>query len=459
MTPAELLGLSLLISAGVAGLGWLAASALERVSGDIALRERAWSLAFYLPVLPPLALTLLLLAPIPLRPILMIAVPLANVSPVSVGEVDGAPAVEIFHLDGEQAALVLLAATLLSALLRLVVLGRRGLRLGRLLARTAPVSASMLQSVTVVAGRLGVAVPKVRVCATETEAFLAGLLQPVLVLPSSLAEASDARVVRAVIAHELAHLKRGDHRRVWLEELLLAVLAVNVFLPLVRARCAAVREEACDAQALDGAGSDARRAYARSLVEALSSRTASSPMPVMTFTGSPRSQAMRRLQSILTPPVAAGRTSKLAVMAAGVALLTLAGVGTAAVASQVESAVAPANATRLTVLVSQVERLPFLLASGDVLRVSLVGEGEAPSMTRDMPITFEGRLPSRVFLDLDDRYFPARMPGRAYELKAEIRRADGRAAYASEPTTLRLAPRSQGQVEGMRPELVLRPAS
>lgn len=685
MSPAELLGLSLLVSVGIAGLGWLAATGLERACGDVALREKAWGAALYLPGLPPLGMAFYLLMPPPVRPALAMAEASTVDASLFLDVAYAAPQIETLRIDGEPVALAVLAAALLLSLVRLSVLGWRVRRLARLLAGAVSAPSSMLQAVEGATRRLGVVAPEVRVCTTGSEVLLSGLAQPVLILPSCLMDVANAPEVRAVIAHELAHLKRGDHRAIWFEEALLALLAFNPILPFVRASRAAAREEACDALALDGATPDARRAYARSLVDAFRSRADLSP--ALTFTGNSRSQAMRRLQSILTPPAAAGAKNWLTALGAGVLLMALAGAGTVAVASQrqassapaldsakqaaamaIETAMAtmtpaqqaryrtpsgaqyqaicangddadqgfcsgvlfaamasvdaqnvclpktgagemdvqavaaagrravaevtvtqgqkaravaeaalrrafscqasatpktvdlgaspklmingvpvaagfpywalaadrvdvqtaeaaggasldfilpttnsppvyvngvrlpdgvglaaikselversdmqgdgslqvqlkprtppaahspasPANATRLTVGVSQVERLPFLLASGDVLRVSLIGEGEAPSKTVDMPITFEGRLPTQVFLDLDDRYFPTQMPGRAYELKAEIRRANGQTAYASEPTTLRLAPRSQGQVERMRPELVLGPVS
>ena len=144
-------------------------------------------------------------------------------------------------------------------------------------------------------------------------------------------------------------------------------------------------------------------------------------------------------------------------------LLALTGAATAAVGSQRPAASGVAEVAAkipLTVDIRQGDNRPFILGGGDVLKVSLVGEGEGEMLSKviEAPILSGQGLPSRVFLDLDDRYFPSRMPGRAYELKAEIRGADGRLAYVSEATTLRLAPGSQRQAMRMRPELILRPA-
>jgi len=362
MTPVELLGLSLAASVGVAALGWLGASGLERACGDAGLRERLWDAALFLPVLPPLVTALLLLTPAPVQPAPVMTASTAEATATAFDLVEIAPAAEGFNLDGGHAALIVLTAALLLTLARLVVLARRARRVKRLCASAVPASSSTLQAVTITARRMGVAAPQVRVCASGAEAWLTGLVRPVLILPARLAEASNAPVARAVIAHELAHLKRGDHRTVWREEVLLALLAFNPVLPFVRARRAAAREEACDALALSGQTAETRRAYAQALIEALGSHLDPSPTPEG---------------------------------------------------------------------LSKVMEAPILSAYG---------------------------LPSQVFLDLDDRFFPSRMPGRAYELKAEIRGADGRLAYVSEPTTLRLAPGSQRQAMRMRPELILRPA-
>ena len=617
MSSVELLGLSLLVSVGVAGMAWLIASALEGVSGDARLRDRVWGAALFLPILPPVAMALFLLTPAPVRSDLAIVASALETTHVFVDVAAVAPATEAFRVEGGQVAWAGLAAAMLLTLVRLAVLARRGRRLGRLVAHATPASASTLGVVMLLARRLDVAAPEVRVCATGSEALLTGLARAVLILPLSLAEGSDDPAARAVIAHELAHLKRGDHRAVWQEEILLALLAFNPFLPFIRARRAAAREEACDALALHGETAEIRRAYAQALIEALGSHLDRSPTPALTFTGYPRSRAMRRLQSILTPPAAAGARTKLTALGAGVMLLALTGAATAAVGSQrpaasgvaevaapsaaldltpaqqassgapnhvqgkvacvdgatseggcrpvsdapktvklgaapklminsvpvaadfpywalaaervdvqtaeavggaslnfvlpttnsppvyvngarlpdgvglaaikrdqveqtdtsgdgsirvqvkpreaaaVRNPASPATKTRLTVDIRQGDNRPFILGGGDVLKVSLVGEGEGEMLSKviEAPILSGQGLPSRVFLDLDDRFFPSRMPGRVYELRAEIRGADGRLAYVSEATTLRLAPGSQRQAMRMKPELILRPAS
>jgi TonB family protein len=143
-----------------------------------------------------------------------------------------------------------------------------------------------------------------------------------------------------VCAHELTHLKRGDHRALWVEEALLAVLAINPVLRPIRDRRAAAREEACDAQVLARADGDARRLYARALLDAL--RAPARPhVPALTFTSTRRIFVMHRLKAVLSPAPAAGRRSRLAVLGLGVAVAAVAATGSVALAARREPIVTP----------------------------------------------------------------------------------------------------------------------
>ena len=113
------------------------------------------------------------------------------------------------------------------------------------------------------AGRLGIRPPMVRVSNDPVPPHVAGLLRPILVLPSWLG--ADPHAEEAFILHELAHLKRRDH---WL---LLAIALVEIvffFWPPVRfaaRRLRSSREAACDETAV-AHGPLGAIAYARSLV-------------------------------------------------------------------------------------------------------------------------------------------------------------------------------------------------
>jgi beta-lactamase regulating signal transducer with metallopeptidase domain len=338
MAP-ELMVLALAVSVGVAVLGGMAAALIARTVRDAGLREKAWSLALWAPILPLLATAVLLALPAPVR-----TVTLAPASPVVMSASTTAPILiqappppPVFTIDGPLIAWSLLGLALVLSLARLSALGVRAMRLRRLTAQAAPPSAALSARVAVAAEAVGLAPPALRVSDTAPEALLAGLFSPLLILPAALAATPDTAGARAVIAHEIAHLKRRDHHALWAEEALMVLMAFNPVTALLRHRRAAAREEACDALALRDASPGDRRAYAQSLIEALRSRAGlppeTLPLAALTFTAQ-RSFAMNRLKAVLNPAPAAGRRARALALFAGTAVLALAGAASWAVAAQ-----------------------------------------------------------------------------------------------------------------------------
>ena len=336
MGAPELLALSLGLSFVVAALGLAGGTIIERLSADPGLRDKAWGAALLLPVLPPVATALLLITPAPLREVVI--APPAAVALAAPAAPAAAPApLPGPELDWTLVAAVVVAMAILLAVLRIAALMLRARRLSLLIRTGETPDAGTMETVRDAARGLAIAPPPVVISAAAPEALLAGLRPARLVLPVSFTT-GDAGVARAVIAHELAHLKRGDHRALWVEELVLAMLAANPLMPLLRLRRAAAREEACDAIALADAGPETRRAYAQTLIEALRNRAGPQTL-ALTFTGAGRTTAMHRLKAVLTPAAPAGRRARLIAAAAGVALLAATGATTAALAGQREAEV------------------------------------------------------------------------------------------------------------------------
>lgn len=338
MGAPELLALSLGVSVVVAALGWAGGRVVELLTADPRVRDGVWAAALILPALPPLAVGLLLLTPAPVREIAAAPAALATeLAMAPVGFVAAPPSADL-AFDATGIAWALLGVALLLSLGRVAALVLRVRRLVRLLARTETPGPAIREMVENAARDLAIRPPLVRISATAPEALLASLGRARMVLPADLvAPSADPAAIRAVIAHELSHLKRGDHRALWLEESLLALLAANPLMPVLRARRAAVREEACDALALAGATPETRRAYARSLIEALRSRAASQApglTPALTFTGAGRTSAMNRLKAVMTPAAPAGRRARLIAVAFGLAVTVAAGGATVALAGQ-----------------------------------------------------------------------------------------------------------------------------
>lgn len=341
MGAPELMALSLGLSVTVATLGWAGGRGVERLSGDPRLRDQVWAAALILPALPPLAVGLMMLTPAPVReiPQASAGLPIALASAPVGSAAAPSPA---FTFDPTMAAWAVLGIAVLLAVFRLTALSLRAGRLLRIVGQAQAAGTAVTAMVEAAARDLDIRPPRVGVSVATSEALLAGLGRAQLILPVGLSEAADADATRAVIAHEMAHLKRGDHRAVWLEETLLVALAFNPVMPALRARRAAAREEACDALALGAAAPNMRRAYARSLIEALRNRAApqaSGGLPALTFAGAGRTTAMTRLKAVLNPAPAAGRGPRL--MAVGLAglIAALTGAGSLAVAGEREAVI------------------------------------------------------------------------------------------------------------------------
>jgi|GEM_PF-2832073 len=333
MSISELLALSLVLSVAASALVWVVGALVERVSPDPRLRDRVWGAGLLLSAVPPLAVAALLLAPAPVREVAAPAIVMAPImvaSTVQTGAVPtpaALPDLEVF------ASLFLMAAVGMS-LLRLVSLAVRVGRLTRLLRHAAPADADLTRLVEAIGERLDIQPPRTVVSATVSEALLSGLGRPCLILPQTTDEVAS----EAVIAHELAHLKRGDHRTLWLEEALVVLLAINPLVPVLRARRDAAREEACDALALAAAEPAVRRAYAQTLIEALRTRAGPRAMgdavAALTFTGAGRTSAMHRLKAVMTPAAPAGRRARLIALSLTVGLVATVGGASWAVADQ-----------------------------------------------------------------------------------------------------------------------------
>lgn len=323
MSGTVLFLLSLGVSVAMAGVALAVGAGVERLGADARLRDRLWGALLLLPLIPPATAGLaLLLLP---RPVVEITAPAASTAaldaPTTAAPAEAVPAVAP-SLDPALLIQGLVLLVLGMTLVAFVRLGVRALRLGRLTATAVAPPHTLQEGVAAAARQLGAPTPQVRLSPSAPEPLLTGLRRPRLILPERFQLDSPAGA--AVLGHELAHLRRRDHQAIWLEEAVGVLCAFNPLVPLIRARRAAAREEACDALALAGAAPETRRAYARSLLEAL--RAHSSPvasLPALTFTGTPRSQAMRRLQAIVSPPPAA-RRGLAACVAAGLAGLAIA---------------------------------------------------------------------------------------------------------------------------------------
>jgi uncharacterized protein (TIGR03067 family) len=123
-----------------------------------------------------------------------------------------------------------------------------------------------------------------------------------LVWPATLASDNLIARFRGVIAHELAHVRRGDHRVAWLELVAGIVWWWNPLFWFVRRRLRETAEMACDALAI-GTNPESRREYAEQLLELSAGFTIGAPAPVLAVSAGTPSSFERRLSMILSDRV------------------------------------------------------------------------------------------------------------------------------------------------------------
>jgi beta-lactamase regulating signal transducer with metallopeptidase domain len=161
-------------------------------------------------------------------------------------------------------------------------------------ARLAP--DALVAEVAVVANKLGIRMPAVRVLAGLTSPVMWCLGRPVLLWPAGLECRLKGDGRRAVIAHELAHLRRRDH---WVRRLEMVAAVLHWWNPLfwvARKKLRADAELACDAWA---AGQADRRAYAEALLEVCSFNPRRRPAPAVGVFGEGRRAMQERLTMIM----------------------------------------------------------------------------------------------------------------------------------------------------------------
>lgn len=343
------LGLIAAWPVGVLGLGL--GRLVEDLTEDPRPRAAAWSLAYALPAAALAATVALTFAPASPAPA---ATPIAMEAPV-------APAAPAWTPAGE------LSTNLAWSLVGLSAAGllARGWRWNRGRRRLAAIRASaqpcqdtaLTEAVRLRAARLGVKPPPVRVSAEIAEPLLAGARRPVILLPETLVQSTDAQRLELVCGHELAHLKRGDNWRIPAEEALAGLFWLTPPVAALRGRMLAAREAVCDQTALAEAAPEARRDYARVLVEAL--RMNAPPAAQSAFTGRERNQVRMRLSAILQPrgSASAGRIG-LAVALGGV-LTAATGAGSLALADQARRLAPPEAAAPAEHAAPAVEAAPM----------------------------------------------------------------------------------------------------
>lgn len=185
----------------------------------------------------------------------------------------------------------------------------RSLRFRRWLARTSlPARQELREEVSGIGRSLGlVRVPEVHTTTARVSPMVCWTGGRVrLVIPSFLTASLDGPALRAVLAHELAHVRRRDHLVRWIEWMACTAFWWNPVAWWARRELRAAEEASCDALGA-AAIKSSPRAYARSLVEVLevmsTPPTPSTPAFSTSVTSGRSSNSLeRRLRMLVTGP-------------------------------------------------------------------------------------------------------------------------------------------------------------
>ena len=199
---------------------------------------------------------------------------------------------------------------------------RRIVRFRRRLRGARPAPAWLVDEAEAIGRRMSVALPPIRVVDGLDAPLLWCLGRPVLFVPAGLLESLGPDRWRGVLAHELAHLRRGDH---WVGRLELVALLAWWWNPLywiARRRVDFEAELACDAWALWAFPGD-RIEYAESLVRiGCLPRPAGCPSPALGVAGAGPSFE-RRLIMILRERVSPSASTPVLLAASLLAAIAL----------------------------------------------------------------------------------------------------------------------------------------
>ncbi|HYT60700.1 MAG TPA: M56 family metallopeptidase, partial [Haliangiales bacterium] len=160
-----------------------------------------------------------------------------------------------------------------------------------------------------------------RLSTTLSSPAVYGLWRPVILIPQRLADKLSAPQLRAVLLHELAHIKRGDVLAHYAQTLLQIIYWWHPLLWLANARIRHLREQAVDEMVMVEMGGEAE-AYPATLLE-VAKLTFQRPALVLGLIGivESRSALAQRIKHLLDRPVP--NSARLGY--SGLALVLLAG--------------------------------------------------------------------------------------------------------------------------------------
>lgn len=224
-------------------------------------------------------------SPAPALPDVAVAAPLASASPSAPASAGPLPprASEPAAATPERWRTTLLIALAAAIAVRLGLLSLGWLSARRLIGTSTPLAPNLVGSWTGPDGQ-------VRASDRVASPVVLGVLRPVILIPRDFP--FRGLELDAILAHEMAHIRRRDPLANALEQLALALLPYHPALYWLRRLITEARENACDEQVIQRTGI-AAAAYSKCLLQAYRCRQGW-PVPRMAIGGSGRGSQLRR---------------------------------------------------------------------------------------------------------------------------------------------------------------------
>ena len=140
----------------------------------------------------------------------------------------------------------------------------------------------------------------VRITTTRVEPGVFGMFRPVLLLPANIFDSLQPEELRALVAHEAAHVQRRDNFTAALHSLTEILFWFHPLVWWLGARLVAERERACD-EAVIRAGTD-RSAYAQTLISVCRLYL---DAPIVSASAASGGSLRTRIEAIMNHPVSA----------------------------------------------------------------------------------------------------------------------------------------------------------
>ena len=247
-----------------------------------------------------------------------------------------------------------------------------------------------------------------------------GFIWPVIILPAPVVSGTSPEMMRAILAHELAHIRRQDYL-VNLGQLLVeTILFFNPAVWWISRQVRIEREACCDAEAAGLIGDETE--YAKSLADYVSSRQTGVPIPALAFGQEKESGSLSdRVRRLLVP----GYRPRLRLPLQGLMLFLLLGGITLTVLHQ-GSRMAVAAGAKLLSPKERIEKIRAVQESHSIPKTQQHWDNEL-AQKPESRVKISGKVvdPEGNILTDNDIWVRARSERPSYSASATLNNNDG----------------------------------